>query len=314
MNKEKSSLKVDKEKVGRDKSRTKNANKYSQRNGIIVALVLVVLVVIGINFASSYALRQNVEVVTLKSSVPQDGMITMENMVKGTMTKADYEKQGLTTLSDGSKKRSIILWEDRDKVKNTFASYFIRKDSPLHWDALSSETPKKYSYLYQMDGELLKLDIDANTFGEMLVPGDHVNIRVSYTEQQYTLPSEQEFMMQQQTGIQAQTSVKTQEKLFNDVPVLDILNSAGESIFDIYYEILALPKNKQYEIVNSEDFSERVAPVKILLNVTPEEADHYMNVMGKGPTYMMTLLPRTGSNLITEALNELQTGFARTNK
>lgn len=302
-------MKVDKEKV-----KTKNTSKHSQRNGVFTILGIVVLAVIGINFASSFALRQTVEVVKLKSSVPQDGLLTMDNIYKDTMLKSEYERQGIQTLSDGSKKRSIILWEDRDKLNNTFASYFIRRDTPLHWDALSQETPKKYSYLYQMDGELLKLEIDANTFGEMLVPGDHVNIRVSYNEQVYTLPSEQEFMMQQQTGIQAQTSVQKREMLFNDVAVLDILNSAGESIFDIYYDILALPKNRQYEMVNSEEFAERVVPATILLNVTPEEADNYMNVTGKGPTYLMTLLPRTGSNLITEALNELQVGFARQSK
>lgn len=302
-------MKVDKEKV-----KTKNTSKHSQRNGVFTILGIVVLAVIGINFASSFALRQTVEVVKLKSSVPQDGLLTMDNIYKDTMLKSEYERQGIQTLSDGSKKRSIILWEDRDKLNNTFASYFIRRDTPLHWDALSQETPKKYSYLYQMDGELLKLEIDANTFGEMLVPGDHVNIRVSYNEQVYTLPSEQEFMMQQQTGIQAQTSVQKRDMLFNDVAVLDILNSAGESIFDIYYDILALPKNRQYEMVNSEEFAERVVPATILLNVTPEEADNYMNVTGKGPTYLMTLLPRTGSNLITEALNELQVGFARQSK
>lgn len=302
-------MKVDKEKV-----KTKNTSKHSQRNGVFIILGIVVLAVIGINFASSFALRQTVDVVKLKSSVPQDGLLTMDNIYKDTMLKSEYERQGIQTLSDGSKKRSIILWEDRDELNNTFASYFIRRDTPLHWDALSQETPKKYSYLYQMDGELLKLEIDANTFGEMLVPGDHVNIRVSYNEQVYTLPSEQEFMMQQQTGIQAQTSVQKREMLFNDVAVLDILNSAGESIFDIYYDILALPKNRQYEMVNSEEFAERVVPATILLNVTPEEADNYMNVTGKGPTYLMTLLPRTGSNLITEALNELQVGFARQTK
>lgn len=302
-------MKVDKEKL-----KTKNTSKHSQRNGVFIILGIVVLAVIGINFASSFALRQTVDVVKLKSSVPQDGLLTMDNIYKDTMLKSEYERQGIQTLSDGSKKRSIILWEDRDKLNNTFASYFIRRDTPLHWDALSQETPKKYSYLYQMDGELLKLEIDANTFGEMLVPGDHVNIRVSYNEQVYTLPSEQEFMMQQQTGIQAQTSVQKREMLFNDVAVLDILNSAGESIFDIYYDILALPKNRQYEMVNSEEFAERVVPATILLNVTPEEADNYMNVTGKGPTYLMTLLPRTGSNLITEALNELQVGFARQTK
>ena len=42
-----------------------------------------------------------------------------------------------------------------------------------------------------------------------------------------------------------------------------------------------------------------------------QQADRYMSIQSSGPTYMMTLLPRTSSNAITEVLNELQVGFAR---
>ena len=90
-----------------------------------------------------------------------------------------------------------------------------------------------------------------------------------------------------------------------------MLNGAGESIFDKYYELLSLPKDKQLEMVQSEEFISAVQPAEILLNVTPEEADRYMSIQANGPTYMMTLLPRTSSNAITEVLNELQIGFAR---
>lgn len=291
--------------------KTKSSSKFAREIRVILILFVVVAVVIAVNFASSYALKQTVEVVKLKSAVPQDGMITEDIMYRDTMLIDEFEKQGVLQLSDGSKKRAIVLWEDRGKIVNSFASYYIRQNSPVYWDMVGAETPKQYSYLYKMDGELAKLDISADTFGEMLVPGDHINVRVSYTEQVYTLPTPEEFAMQQQTGIQAQTSVKKQDKLFNNVAVLDILNSNGESIFDIYYKLLALPKDKQYETLQDEDFQKTVEPSQILLNVTPEEADHYMDIKGKGPSYMMTLLPRTSGNAITEALNELQTGFAR---
>ena len=156
------------------------------------------------------------------------------------MKKVEYEKQGIYTLSDGTKRRAIVLWEDRQRVINTFASYYLRQDAPIYWDSLSKETPKKYSYLYKMDGEFAELVVDADQFGEILVPGDHINVRASYTEQVYTLPNEKDFMMQQQTGVQAQTSVTRRVKLFNNVVVLDMLNSSGESIFDLYYKLLAL--------------------------------------------------------------------------
>lgn len=294
------------------KSKLKNVAKFSRTRNLMILIFLVVAGVIGLNFASSMALRDTISVVNFISAVPQDGIIKLDNMVETQMSKSEYERQGIVTLSDGTQRRAIVTWDERESINNTYASYYIRQNTPVYWDAIGNETPKQYSYLYNMDGELLKISMDASTFGQMLVPGDHINVRAAYTETVYTLPTEEEFMLQQQTGIAPQTAVKRQILLFNNVAILDILNSNGESIFDKYYELLALPKDQQATVINSEEFIESVQPSEILLNVTPEEADRYMSIQSSGPTYMMTLLPRTSSNAITEVLNELATGFART--
>ena len=294
------------------KSKLKNVAKFSRTRNLMILIFLVVAGVIGLNFASSMALRDTISVVNFISAVPQDGIIKLDNMVETQMSKSEYERQGIVTLSDGTQRRAIVTWDERELINNTYASYYIRQNTPVYWDAIGNETPKQYSYLYNMDGELLKVSMDASTFGQMLVPGDHINVRAAYTETVYTLPTEEEFMLQQQTGIAPQTAVKRQILLFNNVAILDILNSNGESIFDKYYELLALPKDQQATVINSEEFIESVQPSEILLNVTPEEADRYMSIQSSGPTYMMTLLPRTSSNAITEVLNELATGFART--
>lgn len=294
------------------KSKLKNVSKFSRTRNLMILIFLVVASVIGLNFVSSMALRDTISVVNFISAVPQDGIIKLDNMVETQMSKSEYERQGIVTLSDGTQRRAIVTWDERELINNTYASYYIRQNTPVYWDAIGNETPKQYSYLYNMDGELLKISMDASTFGQMLVPGDHINVRAAYTETVYTLPTEEEFMLQQQTGIAPQTAVKRQILLFNNVAILDILNSNGESIFDKYYELLALPKDQQATVINSEEFIESVQPSEILLNVTPEEADRYMSIQSSGPTYMMTLLPRTSSNAITEVLNELATGFART--
>lgn len=299
-------------KLNSDKVRERSIGKVSKTFKITAILAVIVVVIVLFNFWSSYSLRQTVDIVKLETAVPQDGRVMQDNMVKDKMLKEEYEKQGVYKLSDGSERRSIILWEDRERLKNNaYASYYIRQGTPLYWDALTKETPKKYSYLYKMDGELLKIGLDAEEFGQMLVPGDKINVRASYTETNYTLPSESEFALKQQLGIQDANTVTRNVKLFNSVVVLDILNSKGDSIFDIYYRLLSLPKSKQQEVVATKEFKDTVKPSDILLNVTPEEADYYMMVSGKNPEFLMTLLPRSSGNLITEALNELQIGFAR---
>lgn len=293
------------------KEKLKNVSNNAKRNNVILVLALVIVGVLVANVITSADMRETVDIVSMMSAVPQDGIIKLDNMQKVSMNKAEYERQGIVTLLDGTQRKAIVLWSEREQINNTYASYYIRENTPIYWDSIGNETPKQYSYLYNMDGELLKISMNAATFGQMIVPGDHINVRAAYTEQVYTLPTEEEFLLQQQTGIQPQTAVKRQILLFNNVAILDMLNANGESIFDKYYELLSLPKDEQLEMVQSEEFITAVQPAEILLNVTPEEADRYMSIQSSGPSYMMTLLPRTSSNAITEVLNELQTGFAR---
>lgn len=287
--------------------------KMTKNKQTLMAIIVLLVAVLGVMTINNILLRQEVEIVVLKTAVPQEGRITSANIEKGVMTKAELDARGTYKSADGTVKAAIVPWSERGTIENAYASYYLRENTPIYWDSLSKETPKKYSYLYKMDGELLKVDIEADQFGRMLVPGDHVNIRIAYDENIGTLMNTDEYNTMKVTGVSPQTTGTMQTKLFNNVAILDILNDDGESIFDLYYELLALPKSQQQELINDEDFRERVLPVQILLNVTPEEADYYMSVMRKNPTMLMTLLPRTGSNLITEALNDLETGFARNN-
>lgn len=287
--------------------------RLSNNNKILVLLGIGIAAVIGLNALTAIGKLGDVDILVLKSAVPAEGRITEANLETTSMAKSEFQARGTYKSSDGKVKSAVVQAKDKNTIVNAYASYYLRQNTPIYWDSLTKETPKKYSYLYKMDGELLYVDIDADTFGQMLVPGDHINVRVAYEEELYKLQTQEEYSQLKDTGISAQTSATVQAKLFNDVSILDMLNKDGESIFDLYYELVALPKAQQQKMIDDEDFLTRVEPKKILLNVTPEEADHYMAVMDKNPSFLITLLPRTSSNLITEALNGLETGLARKN-
>ena len=102
--------------------------------------------------------------------------------------------------------------------------------------------------------------------------------------------------------------------LFSEVTVLDMLNSSGNSIFDIYYDYISKSKAQQNALLNDEDFLKSVTPKTILLEVTAEEADRFLEMEANNPTYLMTLLPRTGSNSIIDSLAEIQSALNGTNK
>lgn len=299
-------------KFNKENVRTKNKTKFSQQIILFGLLVLAVAVVLVINWNSSAALRDTVDIAVFKTSTAKDAYISEGMLTKKTMMTKEYEQSGIVTMSDGSKRRSTVLWDDRKTIVGKYAANYVRGNTPIYYDEITAESAKTTSYLYQMDGELLKLDINPNEFGELIVPGDKINIRGTYSEVDYTLPTKEEYETQQALGITSSVKeTKKTELLFSEVRVLDMLNSSGESIFDKYYALTSLPTSKQKETYASDDFKKSVTPKSILISATSEEADRYMALKAKGVSYQVTLLPRTSSNLILDALNSLSQGSAQ---
>lgn len=286
--------------------------KLSQRMLVIVSLISVVVLVLVMNILTSASVRDKIDVVTLKEGVLKDGKISESNLVMKKMIRSEFESYPTIKLADGSQKRVIAKWEERKLLEGTYAQYYLREGCPIYWDSLTKTVPRDHAYLYQMDGELLRIDeVDPFMFGELLVPGDKINVRVSYTDTDFKLPTEDEFNLLQQTGLKADTAVQKQDLLFAKVTVIDVLNKSGGSIFDEYYKILEMPKKGREALVNSKEFKDSVKPSTLLLVVTPEEVERYMHIKGMSPTYTTTLLPREHSNILVDALEELHVGFKR---
>ena len=98
--------------------------------------------------------------------------------------------------------------------------------------------------------------------------------------------------------------------LFSEVTILDMLNGSGSSVFDIYYQYIAMTKAEQQAALQDEGFLSSVQPASILLECTSEEVERYMQLQSVGATYQMTLLPRTSSSSITDSLSDIQTALA----
>lgn len=298
-----------------NKVTTRNKSKLSQSVLVIIVIALVFVGMFAFVQFSTRDLRNTVDILIFKQPVQQEGMITEDNIASRKMFVAEYDISNNAIQKDKnntSKFQGIILWEDKDRIIGAYATHYIRENTPVYWDSLTKTATKKNSYLYKMDGELIKLDVSADVFGTMIVPGDRVNIRCIYNETNYNIPTVEEYAAMQELGISEQTTVQKQKLLFSGVSILDMLNSSGESIFDKYYEFINLPLTRQEQVINSDDFKSATAPSEILLCVTAEEADMYMALQSKSPQYMLTLLPRESSNLILDALSELQSnnGFS----
>lgn len=270
--------------------------------GIILAISFIVGVCI-VYAVASFESRRTIKVVHIKDGGAGGNCLITDDMIEPyDMNYREFKNSGTLKFSDGTRKQSIVTWANKDKVVGTrYTAYYLRGNTPLYWDSTTKEQTKKNSYLYNMTGELLNIQLNPDDFGDMIVPGDKINVRVSYAATPTDLPSTENYST---SG--SGDKVTVTEKLFNEVEVLDMLNSSGESIFDIYYDFISLTKDEQAKKLEDDAFIKSVKPAKILLEATSEEADNFMRIQEKSPTYLITLLPRTSSNAIIDSLSDVE--------
>lgn len=293
-----------------------NANRSKNRlMGIIIAACVIVFICI-MTAISSAETKKTITVVRIKSDTPiaANSLITDDMIEAYDMYYKEFQQYGTMKFSDGSTRSTIVRWNDKDLVVGKrYAAYYMRGGTVLFWDSTISDQTRKNSYLYSMSGELLNIQMSTTQdFGDMVVPGDTLNIRATYTATVYNLPTEQEYKLSASQGNTAGDGVEVTktDSLFSEVTILDMLNSSGNSIFDIYYQYIAATKAEQQAMLNDDGFLQSVQPASILVECTAEEVEHYMKLQAAGASYQMTLLPRTSSSSITDSLSEIQTALA----
>ena len=292
-------------------------NQSRARNrilGILIALIVVMIITIATAAASAES-RKIIALVRLKDDLSANAVITDDMLEVYDMYYKEYAQYGTMKFSDGTTRSTIVTWNMRDKVVGQrYAAYYLRGNTVLFWDSTIKDQTRKNSYLYSMSGELLNIQMTTtDDFGDMVVPGDSLNIYATYTETNYDLPSEEQYKYQMESGSAQGTSGVEQTKkelMFSEVQILDMLNGSGQSIFDIYYEYISKTKAEQQALLSDDSFLQNVQPASILLEVTSEEVERYMKLQSLGASYQMTLLPRKSSSSITDSLSDIQTALA----
>lgn len=297
------------------KVKTQGSTKIKTRMiGILLSLGLIVFVIV-MSIISSAEARKTVTVVKLKDdvSISANSLITEDMIESYEMYYKEYKNYGtMDGFSDGKVRSTIVTWADKDiVVGKRYAAYYMREGTLLFWDSTLSDQTRKNSYLYSMTGELLNIDMNTvSDFGDMVVPGDTLNIRATYTTKYYNLPDEEGYKISGGEGYEDGVEVTQTTMLFSEVTILDMLNSAGNSIFDIYYDYISATKQEQAALLQDEAFLQSVTPASILLEASPEEVEHYMELKKAGATYQITLLARDGSSTIVDSLSEIQEALA----
>ena len=267
-----------------------------------VLLSIVVLFILGSWLTKAdKEIQKTVKVVRVKNAVGVSELITDKTIEPYDMYLKEFNQYGTFELN-GETKRAVALWEERDQVIGNYAAYYLREKTVLFWDSLVQNKENRNPYLYKMNNkELLNFDADAGLFGEILIPGDIINVRATYQEDDLNLPPEELVLL---TSGYTPPKITVSDMLFNEIVVIDMLNGSGESIFDVFYELMSKPEAEREKIIQSSEFKSSITPDSFLFSLTAEEIEKYTLIKAKSPEYTITLLPRTDS-IILEYLSDI---------
>lgn len=262
--------------------------------------------------------QAEISVVRLKSTLAAGDVISADDLVEYSMLKRSYDELGQIAYTNeaGEKKNEqvIIPWDERESVVGLYMTNYLKSGNYLTkldvtdkvlvrnpWVADIAEGEEIYTMQFHAEevnprllyiGSSLRARITMNVKNDTLDQirneikskdkGDkevnEVNDSV-LTAPGVGTPLEDDGM--NTSGASAYTGVTPVSEIIIDrLVIADMLNSNGESIFDIYMSLLKLPVNDrlaylQTTMGENEDavsFQERVTPVSITFIVSKEGA------------------------------------------
>lgn len=269
----------------------KPAKNQSKRNLLIILVVAITAVLILWVYSMGKKAEETVTVIMLNQAVYKNQAITESMLTPYEMLTGEFEKYAVTQ-QNGTKKRRILLWDERDMIIGTFAAYPLQASTLAEYtDFIISRTDNSDSVLYSYPGKnLVPLEVGSSelqAFKTFLQPGDRINIVAIYSE------SDKVYVDDGYGGTESQeVEVFRSEVVFQDIVLADLLNSSGDSILDIYASYNDMTTYQQAQLDASTSFQESVEPKTMLVALTPEEETRYYYYLGKDNIEFKISLPQ----------------------
>lgn len=285
--------------------------------------------------------QMEIEVVTFKRDVAIGTKITEADVERGTILRATYDSKDKVewVSNDGvaQKGQIYIKWDDcADEVIGKYVTNSGRLGDYITQRDLTDEEiePNPWYTSIPVGNELYTMKFDSDdVYTRMLLPGATVRMRI-ITEIPITKAEEYRKKIAQKTAGVADdkenangyisailpfyndntegdgnsskdVKVPVAEIVFNNLTILDAMNSNGESIFDIYYSLSNLDSTvrEKYIRENSSDLISRLVPDSLIMSLNEEQATaiaEFENVKTKAYKYTVVK---------TEEGNELYSKF-----
>lgn len=307
--------------------RTKDSRKMKN--------VLLILGIVGIFLLFRFQIisgEKKIDVVALKHDVKAGVELDKsKDLVKYSISKSDYEFLNNQTNADtGNKLSPVVLASEVDKLKGRKMCNFTPAGTIMRRDMSTTESvaanPWTNNIPTDKEYEIYTMNFDSESVDtRLLVPGAKIRIRgVLNVESQY-VDEVRARIQQKEKNIYSGLSVinegesvirdyapnsssNNNNSLVKDVPVaeivypsiriVDMLNSSGESIYDVYMSLLGMSYNQRINMLktsvtdSASSFMKRVAPEKLVLVVSAEDASQLAEFENlTGMKFKYTILP-----------------------
>ena len=282
--------------------------KAGAANGkkIVLKIITVGLSVLALAAALIYLQNANnaaldtVSIVRLKKDLPAGTAISIDDVERYALIKAEHDQDGMILYEDAGEVSEALL----DK----FTSYYLRGGTPLYKDQLTEKRlPRDIILETLAEGyELTTVPYDyMEAGGNILLPGDMIRMRVSYEVE--AIPQD-DYDYDSGSYYQWTKKIIRTDTVFDSIAVVDMLNSNGYSIYNIYLEVMRLSERERQDILRSKDFLSSVRPVALELALMPDDVERYNSYKvsaGKG-SFLITLLGRGGNDIDFNAFSTIE--------
>ena len=265
---------------------------------VVISIAALALCFIYLQNIDSAA-RNTVKIVRAKNEMPAYALISREDIEAYDIIKKEYDN-------------AMILFENAESIYGKYTTTNIRKSTVLYQDQLMDERPLRNEWLYGLNSDEEVVTIPYNSTeagGSILLPGDLIRVRVSY-EVEETAPAVPDdenpnsYITPQKTNKKIKTDI-----LFNSIVVKDMINTNGNSVYEIYKEVMRLDEKQRQDVMKSNDFISSIRPKALLLAGSPADMERYAQYkysVSSG-SFLITILSRTGNEIGLDRLPTLET-------
>jgi hypothetical protein len=235
--------------------------------------------------------EETIKVVMFSKPVYKNAAVTEDMLTEYDMLVGEYEKYSIVS-DNGTKKRRIVTWDERNKIVGTFAAYPLQENTvAMYRDFIKSRLDNSDTVMYAFPSKyLVPLTADSGTieaFKTFLQPSDRLNIEAVYTEKTKE-PRADAYGNVTETEIDLFKS----ETVFSDVLLADLLNQQGESILDMYRGYSDMTVWGQARLDADPAWKAATKPQTILLALTSEELERYYYFLSKQNVKFKISLPQ----------------------